>query len=126
MKITIGVLIGIIIVGALIVFVGKESPQIKLGQGPISPNMKLGTNATITATTTAKLWLADSSGSRLRKFGNIGIYDCFYSATTTNLAANYGAFIKASSTELLSGESLIQGNIYGICGGTSTISVFQM
>jgi len=112
-----------IIVSLIFVFI-IISEEEKFGE--ISGNSALGTNSTLTATTTAKLWLAGASNAQFRSFSNVGVYDAWLSATTTNLVADYGLWLKASSTLILSGDSLYTGAIYGIGTGTTTISILQI
>lgn len=93
---------------------------------PISGNLSLGVNSTITATTTAKLVLAAKYDRQFLSISNVGVYDAWISATTTNLAANYGLWIKASTTQIFSGDSLYTGAIYGIGTGTTTLSFLEI
>ena len=109
-----------IIILALVIFVNKP---INLGGNPISPNVKLGSNLTATTTGTAKLILAEASGAQLRVISNVGPSDTWLSSTSTNLAANFGWWLKASSSLIMSGDNLYTGNIYGIV--TTTLAIFQ-
>ena len=93
---------------------------------PISPDPSLGSNTTITATTTAKLILAGNGNRQLFSISNVGVYDVWVSATTTNLVANKGLWIKASTTQIFSGDSLYTGNIYAIGTGTTTLSILEI
>lgn len=121
-KIKIYIIALVVLIGSVIFGVSVSD---NLGGSPISPNLNLGSNLTVTATTTAKLILAEASNAQLRTISNVGSYDIWISATTTNLAANYGLWIKASSSQIFAGDNLYTGAIYGIGTGTTTIAIFQ-
>ncbi len=112
----------LVVIGLGFAFTNRESQT--LGQA-IPPNLALGVNSNVTATTTVKLILADKSSGKLRVLSNVGIYDFYYSATTTNLAVGAGALLRPSSTIVMSGDSLYTGILYGIAAGTTTIGIFS-
>lgn len=119
-------LIYLIIIGLVILGIVAWSSTNSLGGTPISPDASLGTNSSVTATTTAKLLLAEASYVQLRAFSNDGFYDAYLSSTSTNLTTGKGLLLKASSTEIFAGDNLYTGNWYVIANGTTTISILQL
>lgn len=93
---------------------------------PISGNLALGSNASSTVGLTAKLVLAGASNAQLRTISNVGAFDVWLSATTTNLVANTGLWIKASSSQIFAGDNLYTGNWYAIGTGTTTLSILEI
>ncbi len=125
-KTTIYILIlAVITVGIISVVSLRDSDQ-NVGGNPINPRPSLGNNVTVTATTTAKLILSGGGNRQFLSISNVGAYDAWVSATTTGLAANYGLWIDASTTQIFSGDSLYTGNIYGIGTGTTTLSILEI
>lgn len=120
------------IVGAVVLVIvgfialGLSFKSIPAG-GPISPNLKLGTNTSSTVGSVVKT-LFTWSGPQLRSISNVGSGDVYLSATTTSFVAGTGLFVKASSTLVLSGDDLIQGNLYAVTavGATTTLALFEM
>ena len=118
--------VGILVVALVVLgFVGAFSSY-KLGGGQPIVTSTRGTNSTVTVTSTAKSVISADSSSQIIVVSNVGVNDVYLSATTTNLAAGYGWFIKASTTEVMTGDKLYTGTIYGVSGGTAILSIFKL
>lgn len=115
----------VVIVGGILLLKYPTIPE-KNTLGSISGNPSLGSNSTLTATTTAKIWLNSNNNAQFISISNVGMYDAYISATTTSLTANNGLWLKASSTIIFSGDSLYRGAWYGIANGTTTISILKI
>jgi len=118
--------VGLIIVfGVAILALGYgifNQGEQKLGDFLVGP--KMGTNSTVVVTSTAKLLFTVPSGAEFWSVSNVGPTDVYLSGTSTALAANYGLWLKASSTQIFSGGSLWKGPVWGIgTTVTTTLSV---
>ena len=98
----------------------------KLGGGQPIVTSTRGTNSTVSVTSTVKAIITADSSSQIIVIANVGDKDAWISATTTNLVANYGWWIKASSSEVMTGDRLYTGTIYGVGTGTTTLSIFKL
>lgn len=125
------ILLGVIIGGAVLFGAsfldGDNQPIIQLGGNPISGSSAMGSNLTKSVAVTSTIVLAENSGAQLRIISNVGPADVWLSATTTNLQRNYGFWLKASTTQVFSGDSLYTGALYGTSTATEAIlSIFQL
>lgn len=125
MRTTIILIITALLIGGLVYFL-KAIPNL-LGGQPISSSQALGTNSSVSVTSTVRLVLAEATNAQFRSISNVGAADVWLSATTTSLSANNGFWLKASTTQVFTGDSLYVGNIYGTSttAGT-TLSILQL
>lgn len=123
---------GFAILLVLILLAIKDlKPKDNLGAGgnPISsPTLgKLGLNTSTTVGTAATKFLSAKSDVQFRQCTNTGSGYITYSATSTQLVAERsGAVLSPSSTITFEGDSLWQGELWGITNTTSVIACMQI
>lgn len=120
-------LLGAIII--VLVLVYSFSGNKKLGEIRLDQTRTVTSTAiTALSSSTVGLLLAEDSSAEFRSFSNktgITVWILFHS-TSTGFTAGRGIPLIASSTLILSGDSLWTGNVYSItAAGTSSVAIMQ-
>ena len=98
-----------------------------VGGNPLSVRPSIGYNSSTAVVATAIPIFRNNLSAQVRIVSNVGVADAWISATTTNLKANFGFWLKGSTTQVFSGDSLYPGAWYAssTAGGT-TISTLEL